>query len=260
MSSIALFKALVRHELTIKGNVSKRNRASVAKMWWIVYGVILIVTGVSIGFYFAVHHTLQLSALWYVYLGFPYYLFFIGFGIFKMELENDTHCWWLTLPYPRKWLVAAKWIAAGLRISIILIGVYAVIALFSLAITICLKFYTWTDLGSMLHVGADWLILIIGLCPLIMSFGILTAISRITAIRPLAPVLWVVFMGGSGLSYSGIGSLFGEDGTGNPFNGVQTGSSFPHLWILLGFFLASWVVACLIVYLCSYLLDKKLAL
>ncbi|MDB5085626.1 MAG: hypothetical protein JWN30_2512 [Bacilli bacterium] len=260
MNSSSIFWALVRHEWKLKGSWRRQNRSPVTKWWWIIYLSLVIIAALSTATYYAIHETLHLQNLWYTTLGFPYMLFFVGFGILKREWENDTHGWWLTLPYPRHWLIGAKWVAAWLRMLLVVTGLYVLGALYATVIALCLSHYTFADVSSFLLSGLNWFLLIVGFSPFLLAIGLLTAESQFTALRPISPILWVLFMGGGGLMYSNTGAWLRGSGMSQQFTDNQPIIFLPFTWQVLAFMGASWLIAYGIIRTCAYVLDKKLSL
>ncbi|MGD8191658.1 ABC-2 transporter permease [Brevibacillus ginsengisoli] len=260
MSSSHTFWALVRHEFTLKGSWRKQGRSRVTKSWWTIYLALFAIFGVGIVTYFANHHHLELYHLWVVTTGFPYVLIVTGVSMMKREWENETYGWWLTLPYPRVWLVSSKWIALFLRVVVGASLLFALISLYTVFIILVLPQYAWTDVEASVLTGLNLLILVIGFSPFLTSISMLMGSAAYTSLRPLIPLLWLVFMSGIGFFYSGINTSL----LNNLF--IKTGAaedpviSSPFTWEVLVSMVISWVAAFLVIRLCAYLLDRKISL
>lgn len=250
MTPTGTFWALVRHEFKLKGSWRKRNRSPIAKWWWVAYVSLIVIAAVSATTYFAINNTLRLENLWFVTLGLPYVLFFLGFGSLKREWENDTFGWWLTMPYPRLWLVGSKWIGGLLRAVSIWMILFMFGTVYATVIALSLESYSFADVGIFMKAGFQWLFLMIGFSPLLTSLGILTASAQYTAIRPLTPILWVAFMGGGGLLYSGLPS--------GGANGDNFAAIMPFTWNIVAAMAVGFLVAYAVIRLCAYLLEHKL--
>ncbi len=258
MDHSGTFSALVRHELKFKGSWRKKNNLSMTRRWSLLYAVLVAIVGLGVATYFAIHNQLRLQNLWYATMGFPYLLFFLGFGGLKREWENETYGWWLTLPYPRSWLIGAKWIAAWLQMLAIIVGIFLVGTLYAACITGFVSPYGYQDFEVFMRTGVNWIFMIIGFSPFILSLGFFTASVQSSTLRPITPILWILFMGGGSYFYSGIqeiapGSL--------EFQQITAMSTWwPFTWAVLGWMVASWVLGYLIISLTAGILSKKLSL
>lgn len=259
MNSSGTFWALVRHEFRMKGSWRKRNRSPIAKWWWVVYFSLIVIIGFSTATYYAVHKTLHLESLWFATLGLPYMLFFIGHSTLKREWENETHGWWLTLPYPRLWLIGAKWIAALLQMMVIVIGICVLGLLYATGIALALSHYTFADVGSFMLEGFNWLVLVFGFSPFILALGLLTTTTQYTLFRPVSPILWVVCMASGGVFYSRLGALFPHNNVFQELSGDHPVTFFPFSWEMPTAMAVSWLVAYLMIHLSAILLDKKIS-
>ncbi|MBW7454495.1 ABC transporter permease subunit [Paenibacillus sepulcri] len=253
MKTSATFWALMRHEFKVKGNGKRLNRSPLSRKWAGIYGAVVLIIVLGTLTYFAMDHSLKLLSLWFVTIGFPYMLFFTGHGILKREWENETSGWWLTLPYSRLTLVGAKWSGAALRTLMAIAGFYAAASIYASCIVLILNSYTMSDLSAFLLVGLNWFVLIIGFGPFVLSIGFLTAAVVYTHWRPITPLLWVIFMGGGGLLFSKMGPVFDQ------LNGDAAVVWFPFPWEVLAAMIVSLPAAYLVIRLCAYLLDRKLA-
>jgi ABC-2 type transport system permease protein len=249
---------LVRHEWKTKGSWKKLSRSGLNRKWRLTYAAVIILTGLGIATYFAYRDSLRLSGLWFIVMGFPYMMFFLGYGIVKLEWENDTHGWWLTLPYSRFTLVSAKCAGALLRVATGGLAVYAAGAIYGAAVVAILPHYGWPDLQSYLLTGLNWLILILGYAPFILTLGMLVSSVVLTPLKPFGPIL----IGGSMFS---LGMLYSQFSNSNDeallqLSGDHTATFFPFPWEAGAGIIVSWLAAYLVLRLASALVERKLSL
>ncbi|MGP0577940.1 ABC-2 transporter permease [Paenibacillus peoriae] len=255
MNSSGLFKDLIRHEFRNKGSWRKQGRNRLPRSWRLVYFSLFLIAAFAISLYFALHNQLELTRLWYVTLGLPYMIIFMGVGSLRREWENDTYGWWLTLPYPRIWLISAKWIAAILQTMVVILLLFVVGSLYALFISSTIQPYTFADAASFIVTGLNWFVMIIAFTPLVIALGLLTASTKYSTLRPLNPILWILLMGGGSVFY-----WSGDQGLYEQFDHAQTGQWFPFTWHFPIAVLMSWVTAYALIRLSAYLLEKKLSI
>ncbi|MEC4567637.1 ABC transporter permease subunit [Paenibacillus sp. CMAA1739] len=255
MNSSGLFKDLIRHEFRNKGSWRKQSSNRLPRSWRLVYFSFFLIAAFTISLYFALHNQLELTRLWYVTLGLPYMIVFMGVGTLRREWENDTYGWWLTLPYPRMWLISAKWIAAILQTIVVILILFVVGSIYALFISSIIQAYTFADAASFMIAGLNWFVMIIGFTPLVIAVGLLTASTKYSTLRPLSPILWILLMGGGSIFY-----WSGDQRIYEQFDRVQNGHWFPFTWHFPVAVLISWIVAYVLVRLNAYLLEKKLSL
>jgi len=247
-----IYWALVRHEFKAKGSSGRRSSLQIGRKWKCIYGAAVLFLVLCAMTYFALDHSLELLNIWFVSIGFPYMLFFRGYGMLKREWENETSGWWLTLPYSRFLLVGAKWAGAWLRAMIYLIALYIFAALFASFIVLFIGSYTLGELGDFLISGLNWFVLIVGFSPFILAIGFLTGAVAQSQWRPITPLLWVIFMGGGGLLFSNLAPVLKQ------LSGEYKVTWFPFSWELSIALLASLPLAYFLIRLSAYLLDRKL--
>jgi len=256
MSTTSVFWSLVRHELSSTGNRRKSNR-TVAREWWMIYMLVAAAAGLAAMLYFALNHQLHLPYIWYATLGAPYMMVMFGVNGIKREWDNETQGWWLTLPYPRSWLVTAKWLAGIIRALKVMGAVFVAGTAFAMLIGFTISGYSLADVESFVVVGLNWLLPLAGFSPLLMAMGMLLAATPYTRLRPLSPLLWFVFMS--------VCSLFYQNFEGFGFRGIvdQAASTAPGLlpypWEILAIIAAGWAIAGAFIGLIVHLLHKKLS-
>jgi ABC-2 type transport system permease protein len=255
VNSSGLFKELIRHEFRNKGSWKKQSGNRLPKPWRLVYFSLFLIAAVAISLYFAAHNQLQLTRLWYVTLGLPYMIIFMGVGILRREWENDTYGWWLTLPYPRMWLISAKWIASILQTITIILILFVVGSLYGLFISSTIQPYTFADAASFIIAGFNWFVMIIAFSPFIIALGLLTVSTKFSTLRPISPILWILLMGGGSVFYwSGDRRIYEQ------FDHTHPVQWLPFSWHFPVAVLISWLAAYLLIRLNAYLLEKKLSI
>ncbi|RKN80644.1 ABC transporter permease [Paenibacillus ginsengarvi] len=257
MTSSATFWSLVRHEFKGKGNWRKMGRSPVSKWWRIVYCALVLAAGIAFATYYAINNTLRLESIWFASFGLPYVAFFLGFGSVRQEWDNDTYGWWLTLPYPRTWLLGAKWLAGLLRALVIWACVLVFAGLYASIIAIVLEHYTFADVRTFMVAGFSWFGIVFGITPLLIACGAFTATAKYTAISPLSPIIWVVFMVGGGSMFSYLPTLVGVKEWYDDWSGSM-GLLYTHPWNMAAVMIVCWLIAAAIVRLCAYLMERKL--
>ncbi|MFD2371595.1 ABC transporter permease subunit [Brevibacillus sp. GCM10020057] len=248
------FWALVRHEFTCKGNRRKLSRSQSTIQWRAIYLTILALFGAGTAVYYAVHGQLPLQKLWLVAIGFPYILLALAVAMLKREWDNETHGWWLTLPYSRMALVGAKFVAAWLRVAAVCAGAFVLILLFAGMIALLLAPYTSADVLSTLLTGLNVILIVIGYGPLILSFGLMLATMSYTTLRPFTPLLWIGVMICLSMFYNGIHVLFPQSFPG------QLHLLFPYSWAVWAGMGISWIAAYLLIRFSAWMLDRKLTI
>jgi ABC-2 type transport system permease protein len=251
----AVFRDLVRHEFRSKGNWKKQNRTRIPRGWWWAYFLCILVAMIGTATYFALRNDLQVNAIWTITLGFPYIVFFLGFGSIKNEWGNETYGWWLTLPESRMRLIAAKWLGSWLKVWAAILMLFVIASIYVMILSFTIPYYSFETAREFMATGIQWLSLIVTLSPLIIAAGILMGILQHTVIRPLAPILWVVFMAALGLTYSLTDIVIPE----SSFSPQQS------LWVsypleLPAIVAVDWILAFAVLRITAFLLEKKLDL
>ncbi|WP_274648714.1 ABC transporter permease [Paenibacillus humicola] len=253
------FKSLVRHEAAWKSTWRKRENVVVTEKWRFIYAALLLLAGLCAATYFAFRSQLNMNVIWFATMGIPYVTAFFGVGIVRREIENNTHGWWLTLPYPRLTLIGAKWAAAILQALAVFAALFAAGFLYTSAIAIALPSYTFADVANFMTVGFNWLGLIAGFSPFAIALGLLSSSLQITMWRPLAPIVWTVLFLACSTYYWGFNAFFPAQNIFTQFTAERV-VFFPFPWTVPVCMAASWVAGYLIVRLTALLLDTKLDL
>jgi ABC-2 type transport system permease protein len=252
------FWALVRHEFSFKGNRRKASRRSFSSKWCVAYIAIIIIIFLSWMTYMSTKNDFQLENTWFFSLGLPYIIFFYGNGNVKREWDNETHGWWLTLPFSRLRLIFAKFAGGLLQVWVTMVAIFMVSFLFGLFITIFLNRYDMQDFLNYLVTGVNWSLSLIGISPIVLSLGMFVAITPYTVFRPLTPLLWILFMSLGSFLYSGI---FSKDGSFiTNFSGEHQAVLLSYSWLGITEVIISWIITFFIIKILAFLLEKKLSL
>ncbi|WP_438444527.1 ABC-2 transporter permease [Gorillibacterium sp. sgz5001074] len=254
----SVWMSLLKHERKCGGSWRKANRGRLSRSWRLAYCFLVFAVFLGAASYFAYTDDLRLQGLWFAGTGFPYMIFFLGHGMMKREWENDTYGWWLTLPYSRQTLVSAKWAAGWLRAARISLIVFAAGSLYAGAVVLVLPHYVLADWLDFVLTGINWLILLLGYAPLLLSLGQLTNVVFWTAWKPLGPVLLAGSMVCMGLLYSTLSGSWTP--AFDQLSGDVPATFFPFPWEVAAGIPVSLLFAWLILRLTSYLLERKITL
>lgn len=250
------FWALVHHEFTLKGNRRKMSRSHFSSQWRVIYLASLVIIAIVAASYFAIHGQLQLNRLWMVAIAFPYILVVFGVAMLKREWDNETHGWWLSLPYSRLSLVGAKLVGAWLRVVVFSVCLYVLISLFAGIIAFLLPGYSAADVWSTMSTGLHLILIVIGFSPFILSISLLLASTHFTTLRTLSPVLWIVIVGGLSSFYNV--NLFIPKA--HPLGSEEPLLLWSFPWTGMLVMGISWIISYLLIRLTAYLLERKLNL
>ena len=244
-----IFWKLVQHELKSKGSWRSTKRIPMSRGWW--YGYLFLVLFASMGVltYLAVSKDQSLSNAWVVTLGIPYVIFIRGNKSCTREWDNDTYGWWLTLPYPRTWLIGAKFVAQTAQmigVAAVILGVASIYG-FALSLT---PWFSFVEFSDFMKAGLIWMGILAGFTPVLISASQLLAMIQHSTYRSASIILWIVFMTSIGFVYqSGVGGavIHQEDET----------LIYALEWQMLACIAISWVAALIIIRLSAYLLERK---
>ncbi len=247
MATSQVFWSLVKQD--VKGRRTRNRRFP--KAWRITYLVIIILAIIGYTTYSALQKNVDFSAIWLFSLGMPFVVFGISLSIVAREWRNNTAAWWLSLPYSRIKLMTAKWIASMLRGVLFDIAVFLVVALLSLYSMALQGDLTHPFLLPFFSQGIRWFLFVIAITPFVSSLGILFAIITRSKARPVIPLLWVLFI----LLWN---VVYGHNSRWLTINSHQTTITLSSAHFLI--MVASWVIAYVLIHVCSYLLDHQLAM
>lgn len=180
------FLFLIRHEMRMEGG------RFLKRQWMWIYAAILLVALFAVFTIWGGRMDDQINPLIYLSYMFPFAAFIATLRSIKREWRNETVGWWITLPYSRGWLLAAKYIGAILKIILVYVGFSALLLLLSL--------YSAAVHGdgfepvSVLLSGFGYIYtILLMVTPLMLSLGMLTAAIRRSRLRAFAPIAWIAF-------------------------------------------------------------------
>jgi len=175
--------------------------------------------------------------LLYICFGFPFIAFGISFSILKREWSNGTVGWWLTLPYSRSKLLLAKLAAAAAQAFVLFLIYFFGVLLLEL-FNVLLHGNAWNEVGEFLTVEGEYLFIVLVISPFMLALGQLAATVARTKLRPLLPLVWIVFaFAGNGFGWLNVNA--GDDGRIESI-AVFGESAAAWLWLLIP---ASWLIA-----------------
>ncbi len=74
-------------------------------------------------------------------------------------------------------------------------GIYCLIALLSVYAMLLQGTFTWQAAGRFLATGLQWNALLLYACPFVTAFGVLYTVIKDSRMRPVLPLVWMVFVG-----------------------------------------------------------------
>lgn len=227
--------------------------------WWFVYAIPLTLLWLPLWTYLINTGSVKLHNVWYFTLGFPYMAFFISYGNVIREWKNGTRDWWLALPHSRLHLVAAKYVASLLQAFLITVVSFAVASILGAYTAVTSDVVDADTLIRFLLTGASWSVILIALYPLLIALGMFIGIVGRSRVKPLTPLLWILFF----LAASGLYTYFGSaDDTHNLFllfSGAESvTTSFPYPPGLPFVVTASWIAAYCLVRATARVLERHL--
>ncbi len=163
--------------------------------WWKIYvGFfwLLALGGFCFGVYYGAIRPHALEAIMPVVL---ILTFIISMSVISREWSAQTVFWWLTLPYPRAELLAAKLVGAYFRFLKIVAWSLIVLAVFAVA-GMLLNPALWS-LSMLVGVAvrtARAYLLTVAVSPLAVTLGLFLAVTRHSRLRPLIPLIWVLMI------------------------------------------------------------------
>ncbi|WP_040951671.1 ABC transporter permease [Gorillibacterium massiliense] len=256
MIASPIFWKLVLHELRAKGNWRKQKRVPVHKGWWYAYFLFVVAVIVGVVTYFAIQKKINqedtLNFIFGVSFSLPYMVFVFGNRSIGKEWDNDTNGWWLTLPYPRIWLISAKFVTLLIQLVGVVLVIMAFAILYGTLIAQMLYGMSFSDLMNTMQAGLKWMVMLVGFSPLILAVSLFTANARYSSLRPATAMLWVISMTSISFLYQGSAS--------NIFTDKQSAFVYTLNWNMLLYMAISWVAAYLINRASAYVLEKKVSL
>jgi hypothetical protein len=132
---------------------------------------------------------------WFLY-GFPMTIliiaYFTSFGIIRGEWRQDSHIYWLSLPYPREYLMRAKFSASFVRmLQVIAIFIAAFAAVWVEGMILCPSIWNIQSLMIFLKNAGISFIWVAVLSPAIIAAGMMMGVLSESKLRPITPLLWI---------------------------------------------------------------------
>ncbi|GGH83818.1 ABC-2 type transport system permease protein [Pullulanibacillus pueri] len=254
-----VFWKLVRHEFFAGANRRKGRKNFRGRKARITYYVVMLLLFFAVMTVVTMKTHFSLNNSWFCTLGFPYFVFFWGFGAVKREWDNETLGWWLTLPYRRETLLSAKLIANLIQIVLFFIGLMCLAVIYSTYLTCLQDHFHWSEISQFMRLGFNWIIIMLFFSPFLLAAGQFLVVAQHTLLSFMTPILWILCMwGGSFLYWFIVGN-----NQNNVFMQMSEGRSvsfFPYTHTLWIYIVLSWVLSYVILRVTAYLLDKKLSL
>ena len=177
----------------VKQDALRWKRSGTTKTWFWTYVALIAIAVVGIITVWSLKGRFDPLVLLFCTFGFPYMTFMFAYTMLHREWKNGTYGWWLTLPYPRLWLVAAKYLSALLQVLLF----YAVCYVVTLLLTLYGKgldgslqpdrFFGFAKMTSL------WYGLLIAYAPFMLAFGLLSGTVAQSRWKPLMPIMWLGF-------------------------------------------------------------------
>lgn len=185
------FWALVQNDLRFRKTRSKQRRFALK-----MYSAAAVLLGIAWYTFAVIHGYMQPQYLmWWI----PSLIFVpVGFSIYVVNKEwrSGTAAWWLSMPYSRRFLLAAKFTACVIRITkMYLVGIISIMLLAAEAILIRPGLWRFEMLGDILAKSGSVFLLLIASAPLLIMFGFTLAIMGKSTWRAASPLLWILFIG-----------------------------------------------------------------
>lgn len=179
---------LIKHE---HGQTSN-NKTTISWKWIAVYVMVIFIALVIILSLTEIHRKFNPQYIWYIFWALPFVA--LSFGIYSVHREWSQNTWsiWLSLPYSRLMLLAAKSIDSLFRTVRIFLLAYMGIAL---CYTIYLLFHPtlgYSDWLEFFLSGLKWIIPLLIMIPVAITFGIMVYSFSKTTWQPLVTLIWML--------------------------------------------------------------------
>jgi ABC-2 type transport system permease protein len=230
--NVGAFRYLLRHEFRLE------LRKFFRKKWIGRYGVIIILLLAAALTVWGERGGFRTQYLLFLAFMLPYLTFMISFRVLIREWKNGTIGWWITLPYSRSGLLLAKFCAAALHTLIVyalFFGGLTLLALYSAAV----HGLGAAPLRGWFNGEAIIAAVLLGLAPLLLALGLLTASVAYSRWVALTPLLWILF-GLSGNTLNWAAGIVLSDQPDAWADAVLPGwiwAAIPAAWVLAGLIL-----------------------
>ncbi|MGG0811482.1 ABC transporter permease subunit [Paenibacillus alvei] len=178
---------LAKDELKRRSHKAKSNNNKWALVYWAI-GIILLFVFITMN---AKHF--EPNSILIITIGFPYMTFVLGYGLVKREWKNGTIGWWLTLPYSRSTLILSKWFVSSFMSFTFYVMAWLAMQLFVIYALLVKGTLSLAMYGVFLEESMIWYGIIMLTIPVMSAFGILTSIVSRSSLKPLTPILWIVY-------------------------------------------------------------------
>jgi len=241
-----------------KDELTRKNPFKSTKKWWLVYGFICVLLLIAILTFLNANVNLRPEGFMYATFALPYLSFMMSFILVKREWKNGTIGWWLALPYSRSTLLAAKFTAGIIRTLVVLLIAWTGIQAIYLY-TLLFQDLTLQDWFQFVQLSAEWFLLLLIYTPFMSAFGVLTAIITFSRLKPVVPLLWVIY-GISGNALFFLAQLTSKND--EPWGDViqKFNNSGTNGIIVAGFAVGSIVLAWILLALSTSVMNRKLDL
>ncbi|MCD9021418.1 ABC transporter permease [Cohnella silvisoli] len=240
------FRYLIKHELAM--GISRFYK----KIWiWVYVAIILILAGTALTIWGGNDKFNPTYILFSTYM-FPFLVFGISVKTLKREWEKGTYGWWLTLPYSRFRLLAAKAVSALIQviagyslffITVLLLGIYSFI----------IHGEGLSPIRELFATELQYAGILIGVSPFMLALGLLATVVRRSVMKPLTPMIWIAF-GLFGNIFSWVSSFNSLSESGNS-NGLISGSLPDWIWLCI---IPVWMIAALLFAATVHVCNKYL--
>jgi ABC-2 type transport system permease protein len=234
----------------------KRSKPWFQKPWRTVYLVTVLLVFVVVATYVGlfVKSPIDLSVIWFFVIGLPFAAFGNGIGLIVHEWKNGTVGWWLSLPLSRMQLIMAKFVAALLRTILFFSALYIFINFLGWYTLILQGTFSVQAAAFLLTSGLKWYALLICACPFAAAFGMLIGVLTESRAKPILPLIWII-IGALWWLVTSHGFAFLK------INIVDGHLVFFHFSLMLLYpFVASLIIAYVILHVAAYLLERQLAI
>ncbi|MFD1676971.1 ABC transporter permease subunit [Alicyclobacillus fodiniaquatilis] len=249
MTTQSVFWALVKHDLRRR----KRRNVARSKTWVVLYGTVIAALVVIVATYVSLSgQRVDLTDAWVFTYVLPFMSFGLTIGLLVHEWKDGTAGWWLSLPMSRLRLVTSKFVAALIRMILLVAAVYCATGLLILYTMVLEGNFNAHTAGQFLLTGLKYDGLFLCVCPFIAAFGVLIGVLTESRAKPIMPLIWLVF----GCSWWLIFSWHGGTVHIQHTHGLAGFSLAPIFYYLI---VASWIVAYLMIRLTSYVLERQMA-
>lgn len=241
----SVFIPLTSHEF--RDLLFWKSRTRMNRNWLLVNVVFIAAAALAVAFYFGRSLAFEMNYLWGVCWVIPWITFGFAIGKISNEWAHDTHGWWLALPYPRRTLIAAKFLALMVQGIAIISAIVLFMMLLGGYTTMISNPLSSSDFLAFIRAGILPVLIDCAALPIAAAAGMFIGVIAQTNLRSALTFFWVFW----GIVWI----LLGISGWT-----VKLMNAGNHLSLLLIVTLASWAVAVLLLLFSVWLLEKRLNL